>query len=142
RAFLFGLVVLTDLMLAVNICRFNTNRPLPWALEAARWPIISQPVDDSVVKAVARHGGGRFIQSSWSIPYWNVMARFKAGKYSVGGWGQVAPLEKHPDQKVLNILSFPRSPKEYGSYVPVQIPGKTTAGLSYLGQLFSSSGPE
>jgi hypothetical protein len=90
-------------------------------------------VDEAVKEAIRANGGARLMVTHWEVAYWNLIAPYKQGKYSVAS-------AHNPDPNWLNIFSYQKIPLY--NYVPVRIPQKRTPGLTLIGSYSSAYGPE
>lgn len=133
RTALLALTAGTHLLLDVNVLRFNISRNVPTALLAPGWPVNPPDTDSSVIGAIRLNGGVRFMANHWEIAYWNLIAPYKEGKYSVASG-------HNPDPAQLNLYSVQKLPVY--NYVPVRVPWKRSPGLTVLGTYSSAYGPE
>jgi hypothetical protein len=133
RTALLALTAATHLVLDLNVLRFNLSRNLPTALLAPGWPVNPPDADRAVLDAIRANGGARFMANHWEIAYWNLIAPYKEGTYSVAS-------PHNPDPGQLNIYSIQKLPVY--NYVPVRVPQKRSPGLTLLGSYSSAYGPE
>src|SRR4029078_9228694 len=94
-------------------------------------------VDQTVTNEIGMAKGGVYHHSiAWGQPYWAFMAYHPEVKHFLASQSNAMA-----GTAALQVYSFPQFPA-YGHAVPIRIPDKASAGLTWIGNLLFALGPE
>jgi hypothetical protein len=160
---LLAFVAVVHCFFAADIFLTSSPRNLIALLRAPHWPVARGfAVDDEVVREISASTAGIYNRSiSWEQPFWLTMFQnpeipqylaTNPDPIPVSADAPTDPaslqlrysryvLMPRPGDRHLHLFLFPQAPK-YGQMIPVHIPDKTSPGLTWIGDIGFTLGPE